>query len=285
MQYAFARVKDPNVSRISFELIPHIHPHSERAPQVRSDQLVRRGCPCRPQGSLPLPFQRSSQLPPRNPCCHQRSQRGKLAHFFTQTRPHAPKADVDSTLIMNRVGAASGVHYSAQKEAPRKYEPIAPVGTNYQPVGKVDISALRAGASSGPPPAPAASKPAVKSTARPVPLAPSSAPGFGRAPIANKAPADAWPDESTNFSPPPPPAAPRPTPSAPRPAASASVSVRSYLCSCLASDQTFASLLLVSRQPHLHPPRRRMCQRNRQMMIGSVLSVLHTPPSNYNRRN
>ncbi len=33
-----------------FELIPHAR--SERATQVRSDQLVRRGCSCRPEGLL-----------------------------------------------------------------------------------------------------------------------------------------------------------------------------------------------------------------------------------------
>ena len=54
---------------------------------------------------------------------------------------------------MSRVEAASGVNYTAKKEAPRRFEPIAPVGTAYKPVGKVDIAALRA---SAPPPAPAA---------------------------------------------------------------------------------------------------------------------------------
>ena len=44
---------------------------------------------------------------------------------------------------MNRVEAASGANYSVHKEQPRKFEPIAPVGTNYTPVGKVDIADLR----------------------------------------------------------------------------------------------------------------------------------------------
>jgi drebrin-like protein len=44
---------------------------------------------------------------------------------------------------MSRVEAASGAKYSAHKEQPRQIEPIAPVGTAYTPVGKIDIAALR----------------------------------------------------------------------------------------------------------------------------------------------
>ena len=44
---------------------------------------------------------------------------------------------------MKRVEDSSGARYTAHKEQPRKFEPIAPVGTNYTPVGKVDISELR----------------------------------------------------------------------------------------------------------------------------------------------
>ena len=130
---------------------------------------------------------------------------------------------------MARVEAASGAHYSAQKEAPHKFEPIAPVGTNYTPVGKVDIAALRKGgqgtASAAPPPAPAATKPVA---ARSVP----PAPGLGKAPVVNKAPADAWADESDSFAPPPPPAASRPpvVSSAPKPAASVSDIYPSRVC-------------------------------------------------------
>jgi hypothetical protein len=47
---------------------------------------------------------------------------------------------------MKRVQSASGASYSVHKEAPRKFEPIAPVGTNYKPVGQVDIGGLRKGA-------------------------------------------------------------------------------------------------------------------------------------------
>ena len=47
---------------------------------------------------------------------------------------------------MKRVQSASGANYSFHKETSRKFEPIAPVGTNYKPVGQVDIAALRKGA-------------------------------------------------------------------------------------------------------------------------------------------
>ena len=43
---------------------------------------------------------------------------------------------------MSRVEAASGAKYSAHKEQPRQIEPIAPVGTAYTPVGKIDIAAF-----------------------------------------------------------------------------------------------------------------------------------------------
>ena len=115
---------------------------------------------------------------------------------------------------MSRVKAASGVNYTAQKEAPRKFEPIAPVGTNYVPVGKVDIAALRQGATK-PPTAPAATKPAIPTAPRPVPVAPSPAARFAGGSVGRNAPADAWADEPDSFAPPPPPpAASRPTPAA-----------------------------------------------------------------------
>lgn len=47
---------------------------------------------------------------------------------------------------MKRVEAASGSKYSAHKEHARQFEPIAPVGTNYAPIGRVDINELRKGA-------------------------------------------------------------------------------------------------------------------------------------------
>ncbi len=47
---------------------------------------------------------------------------------------------------MNRVEAASGARYTAHKEKARKFEPIAPVGTNYSPIGRPDMNELRRGA-------------------------------------------------------------------------------------------------------------------------------------------
>lgn len=56
------------------------------------------------------------------------------------------EADVSPEVIMTRVQNASGSKYSIQKEAPRKYEPITPVGTAYTPVGQVNVAELRRGA-------------------------------------------------------------------------------------------------------------------------------------------
>jgi len=55
---------------------------------------------------------------------------------------------------MSRVETASGAKYSIHKEPTRKFEPIGPVGTNYTPVGKVDINAIRKEAAVKPPPPP-----------------------------------------------------------------------------------------------------------------------------------
>ncbi|KAF9224114.1 actin depolymerizing protein [Gyrodon lividus] len=132
------------------------------------------------------------------------------------------ESDVTPSLIMKRVEAASGAKYSAHSEQPRKFEPIAPVGTNYAPIGRPDISAMRkvlpAPSSVAPPPAPAASwLPAISSAAKPsIPTAPR--PVFGtpaRAPVKIAPPYnafdDTWDDE-------PAPAVPaRPSPAASRP--------------------------------------------------------------------
>lgn len=135
--------------------------------------------------------------------------------------------DVTPELIMKRVEAASGARYSAQKEAPRKYEPITPVGSSYTPVGKVDIAALKA---SKPTPSPttATSRPSLPTATRPIfgaskPATASAASLYGRTATASKGPApvDAWPEEKPVAAtpPPPPPAALRPPvlPTAPRP--------------------------------------------------------------------
>jgi drebrin-like protein len=69
---------------------------------------------------------------------------------------------------MSRIESASGAKYSAHNERARKFEPIAPVGTSYTPVGKVDIAAIRSAA------APTAPKPAVPSASRPSVATPGS---------------------------------------------------------------------------------------------------------------
>ncbi|KAL0571638.1 actin binding protein [Marasmius crinis-equi] len=155
------------------------------------------------------------------------------------------EGDVQPSVIMKRVEAASGAKYSFQKEAPRKAEPIAPVGTNYKPIGQVDIGALRKQPSNTISSAPAAtSKPALPAASRPVfggvkPASSASAKpvlpvatrpvfggsggasagslygrGGGTAASRGSAPEDAWPDEppkpAAASQPPPPPAAARP---------------------------------------------------------------------------
>jgi drebrin-like protein len=137
--------------------------------------------------------------------------------------------DVTPALIMSRVEAASGAKYSTRKEQTRQSEPIAPVGTAYTPVGKVDIAALR----KAPPPA---AKPTLpSSSSRPAfsALKPTVSAGsvYGRTVNPGSAPADAWPDEKP-FSPPAtvplfPPAASRPPvlPTTNRPAFSAMVCI------------------------------------------------------------
>ena len=106
---------------------------------------------------------------------------------------------------MSRVESASGAKYSTHNEKARKFEPIAPVGTNYVPVGKVDIKELR----KAPPPA---AKPVFGATSKSVGSAASL---YGRSGGAGgSAPQDAWPEEKPAAAPvsqpPPPPAASRP---------------------------------------------------------------------------
>jgi drebrin-like protein len=121
--------------------------------------------------------------------------------------------------------------------------PIAPVGSSYTPVGKVDINALRSGAATKPAPAAPATKPMSK-------LAAAQAGGVGsgagitspslyaRGVTVGKAPEDAWgaptvtkAEPTPAAAPPPPPAAARPpvvTAARPAPAATA-VSLDVYL--------------------------------------------------------
>jgi hypothetical protein len=152
---------------------------------------------------------------------------------------------------MSRVEAASGAKYSAHKEAPRRFEPIAPVGTNYVPVGRPDIESLRrSNAPSASPVSPAASRPPPPPSApRPSAAAASPAPSFGRAPAIGggrvPAPEDDWDAPAPVSKPPPPPAATRPpvvTASRPTPAVSAchllamnSVAYLNLGCSCYAA--------------------------------------------------
>ena len=113
---------------------------------------------------------------------------------------------------MSRVESASGARYSAHNEQTRKFEPIAPVGTNYTPVGKVDIAALRSAAPSTAP------KPTVPSAPRPAAVAstPSAPPfrstGFGSTAAASRVPQGSWDAPKPTAVAPPPPTASRPPP-------------------------------------------------------------------------
>jgi hypothetical protein len=100
------------------------------------------------------------------------------------------ESDVVPSLIMSRVEAASGVKYSSQKEPARKIEPIAPVGTSYTPVGKVDIGAIRRDAASKPAPPPA-SRPTPSSFSRPIPSS-TSRPTVSPIVKSEPAPDDDW---------------------------------------------------------------------------------------------
>jgi hypothetical protein len=130
---------------------------------------------------------------------------------------------------MSRVEAASGAKYSTHKETARKFEPIAPVGTNYTPIGKPDITTLRKGPTpANAPPPPAAPRPGFGA---PKPAA-SAASLYGRSvDKRTTAPDEAWPEETSATTtapppPPPPPAASRPPvlPTTSRPSFAASVS-------------------------------------------------------------
>ena len=137
------------------------------------------------------------------------------SHSFGHVLMFPSKGDVDPVLIMSRVEAASGTNYTAQKEAPRAFEAITPVGTNYKPVGKVDIAALRATSTPSvpsaakPPPPPSAPRPAFGGL-KPATTAASL---YGRVPASTApvTPVDAWDEEMPSSSPPPsaPPAASR----------------------------------------------------------------------------
>ena len=140
------------------------------------------------------------------------------------------QADVSPSVIMSRVEAASGAKYSVHKEPARKFEPIGPVGTNYTPVGKVDINAIRKEAVVKPPQRPQ------QTTTRPLgvgqqwskPTTTGFQPKYTAPPPVKPTPApdDDWEPAPASIKPtpaPPPPTAARPTPPAP------AVSINNFL--------------------------------------------------------
>ncbi|KAG2057588.1 hypothetical protein BDR06DRAFT_951787 [Suillus hirtellus] len=198
MQYAFARVIDPNSNLAKFVQINWC---GDGVPEAKKGLFHT-------HSSAVAKFLRGS-------------------HIVISARN---ESDVAPALIMKRVEAASGAKYSAHNEQARKFEPIAPVGTSYTPVGRPDITAMR---NAQPPPrnvsssAPSASRPVTTSSfSKPaIPTAPRPVVGSAasvRPAGTGKAPADAWEEEAPSVSTPspPPPAASRPPaiPSASRPA-------------------------------------------------------------------
>ncbi|KAG9084727.1 hypothetical protein FS749_005003, partial [Ceratobasidium sp. UAMH 11750] len=133
------------------------------------------------------------------------------------------EADVSPALIMKKVNDASGAKYSFHKEAPKRVDPIAPVGSSYKPIGAPDVAAMRKGAKPdvigkvGTAYTPAREElaniratpqPSVPSAPRPVPTAPSVAPSWD-APAAPPVP----PASSRPTGPPSIPSTARPVPS------------------------------------------------------------------------
>ena len=123
---------------------------------------------------------------------------------------------------MSRVEAASGAKYSIHREPARKSEPIGPVGTNYTPIGKVDINAIRKEAAAKPP------QPPQSTTTRPLgvgqqwsrPATTGFQPKYTPPPPIKPTPApdDDWEPTPASVKPttaPPLPTATRPTPPAP----------------------------------------------------------------------
>jgi hypothetical protein len=124
---------------------------------------------------------------------------------------------------MSKVSAASGSKYSAHNEPARKFEPIAPTGTSYTPVGRPDIAALRKTPAAAPAaqtlPAPTLNKPSLPAASRPMPKfgAPMQSAGFRGPRVGGSAPTDAWPEEASAPLKPKPEAVP-PVAVAPKPA-------------------------------------------------------------------
>ena len=123
---------------------------------------------------------------------------------------------------MSRVETASGAKYSTHKEPARKFEPIGPVGTNYTPIGKVDINAIRkeAAVKPPPPPQPTTSRPPGVGQQWSKPVTTGFQPRYTAPPPVKSTPApdDDWGPASTPVKPTPAPSLPtatRPTPPAP----------------------------------------------------------------------
>ncbi|PWZ03488.1 hypothetical protein BCV70DRAFT_155405 [Testicularia cyperi] len=116
IQYAFARIKDPNTQLPKFALINWC---GEGVPENRKGLFATH----------------SSAV----------AQYLKAYHVSINARS---EADVDPKLVVRRIAESSGANYSAAGKAANTHSggPISAVGTNYKPVGTPDIKSMQKGA-------------------------------------------------------------------------------------------------------------------------------------------
>ncbi|EJD08583.1 uncharacterized protein FOMMEDRAFT_117069 [Fomitiporia mediterranea MF3/22] len=175
IQYAFVRVKDPNTELPKFVQI----------------NWCGEGVPESKKGLF-------------------HSHSGTVAQFLKGTHVAINarnEGDVTPEYILKRVADSSGSRYTAHKEQPRKFERIAPVGTNYTPIGKVDIGEIRKSATK-----PTTAAKPTQAYTPPTPTAAPPMPSAPRPPISSKPVIPSWGEPATTAAapPPPPPMASRP---------------------------------------------------------------------------
>lgn len=260
MQYAFVRVTDPNSELPKFVQIVRLSQDWSAQPanhlltpccgrasfSVDRTELVWGWSARDEEGSLPLALCNGCCLPQGVAHPDQRPKRGALRDCFLallckKARGTDPinlalaatfQTDVEPEVILKKLTDSGGAKYSIQqKNAPAQpRDKIAPVGSSYTPVGKVDMGALKSskptqsytppppGASfARPTPAPAAAATQAK-TFTPPPVKKFTPPVLP--PQATARNDDDEADETWGDEPPAPPA-PATTPSVPAPKASA----------------------------------------------------------------
>ncbi|KAH9807435.1 hypothetical protein DFH28DRAFT_863794, partial [Melampsora americana] len=132
------------------------------------------------------------------------------------------EADVEPQHILQKVVDSSGAKYSINNETPMKRELPAPVGTNYQPIGRPDIAAMTSKQRPTPPAPVGTSYTPMKNKLaeiRAARTAPSTASALSRAPVSRAMDDDGFEPTvkatTISSSPPPPILSSRLTPKAP----------------------------------------------------------------------